>query len=105
MHVTSPDALQRKSVKELHPSLALPLIANASLAFLKRHLALTAPQQALIDESLDANSRRLVAAERALDAAAGSKVGLPDICLLVFAPLGTLQCVFRLLLAIECVLL
>ncbi|CAK0779417.1 hypothetical protein CVIRNUC_004768 [Coccomyxa viridis] len=64
---------QRKSVKELHPSLALPLIANASLAFLKRHLALTASQQALIDESLEANSRRLVAAERALDAAAGSK--------------------------------
>ena len=78
--MTSPDALQRKSVKELHPSLALPLIANASLAFLKRHLALTASQQALIDESLEANSRRLAAAERALDAAAGSKVGLPDIC-------------------------
>ena len=77
--MTSPDSLQRKSTKELHPSLALPLIANASLAFLKRHLALTAPQQALIDESLEANSLRLVAAERALDAAAESKVGLPNI--------------------------
>ena len=103
--MTSPDALQRKSIKELHPSLALPLVANASLAFLKRHLALTAPQQALINESLEANSRRLVAAERALDAAAGSKVGLPDVCLLVFVPLETFQCVFRLLLAIECMLL
>lgn len=93
--MTSLDALQRKSIKELHPSLALPLIANASLAFLKRHLALTVPQQALIDESLEANSRRLVAAERALDAAAGSKVGLPDICLLGSVPLGALQCVLR----------
>ena len=70
--------LQRKSVEELHPTLALPLIASASLAFLKRHLALPASQQALIDESLEANSRRLIAAERAL-AEAEIKVGSPDI--------------------------
>ena len=77
VRVTSIDALQRKSIEELHPTLALPLIANASLAFLKHHLALPASQQALIDESLEANSQRLTAAERAL-AAAERKVGLPD---------------------------
>ena len=58
--------LQHKRITELHASLALPLVANASLAFLKRHLALAAPQQALIDESVAANLARLEIFESAL---------------------------------------
>lgn len=66
--------LQHKAIKELHASLALPLIANASLAFLKRHLSLSASQQALIDDSLKANAARLETLER-IQADAEAKVG------------------------------
>lgn len=58
--------LQHKFVTELHASLSLPLVTNASLAFLKRHLALSAPQHALIDDSVAANSARLESFESAL---------------------------------------
>ena len=51
--------LQHKRITELHASLALPLVTNASLAFLKRHLTLSAAQQMLVDESVAANSARL----------------------------------------------
>ena len=57
---------QHKRITELHASLALPLVANASLAFLKRHLALSAPQHELIDEAVAANSVRLEAFDSAL---------------------------------------
>lgn len=66
---------QHKSIKELHASLALPLVANASLAFLARHLTLSAPQRARIEGSLQANSRRLERFEQTL-AAAEAKVQL-----------------------------
>jgi len=58
--------VQHKSIKELHASLTLPLVTNASLVFLKRHLALSASQLALIDESVKANSARQECFERAL---------------------------------------
>ena len=73
--------LQHKAIKELHASLALPLVANASLAFLKRHLSLSASQQALIDESLKANSTRLETLER-IQADAEADVGV-SLCLLL----------------------
>ncbi len=58
--------LQHKRITELHASLALPLVTNASLAFLKHHLALSASQQALINESVAANSARLESFESVL---------------------------------------
>ena len=58
--------LQNKRITELHASLALPLVANASLVFLKRHLALSALSHALIDESVAANLVRLESFESAL---------------------------------------
>ena len=73
--------LQHKAIKELHASLALPLVANASLAFLKRHLSLSASQQTLIDESLKANSARLETLER-IQADAVAEVGI-SLCLLL----------------------
>jgi hypothetical protein len=73
--------LQHKAIKELHASLALPLVANTSLAFLKRHLSLSASQQTLIDESLQANSARLETLER-IQADAEAEVGI-SLCLLL----------------------
>ena len=73
--------LQHKAIKELHASLALPLVANASLAFLKRHLSLSASQQTLIDESLQTNSARLETLER-IQADAEAEVGI-SLCLLL----------------------
>ncbi len=58
--------LQHKRITELHASLALPLVTKASLAFLKRHLALSAQQQAIIDESVAASSARLESFESVL---------------------------------------
>ena len=58
--------VQHKSIKELHASLTLPLVTNASLVFLKRHLALSPSQLALIDESLKANSARQESFQRKL---------------------------------------
>ena len=73
--------LQHKAIKELHASLALPLVANASLAFLNRHLSLSASQQALIDDSLRANSAHLQTLER-IQADAEAEVGI-SLCLLL----------------------
>ena len=58
--------LQHKRITEMHASLSLPLVTNANLAFLKHHLALSAPQRARINESLAANSARLGSFESAL---------------------------------------
>ncbi len=59
--------LQHKAIEELRASLALPLVANASLAFLRRHLSLSASQQAVIEHSFKANSAKLETLERMRD--------------------------------------
>ena len=81
--------LQHKRVTELHASLALPLVTNASLSFLKRHLALSAQQHALIDESVAANSARLESFESVL-AKAEAEVGT-SITFLLTQPMRPLR--------------
>lgn len=66
--------LQRKGVTEMEPVLALPLVSSACLAFLRRHLPLSAQQQRLIDDSLAANAGRLESLTAALRSAAATKV-------------------------------
>jgi hypothetical protein len=69
-------ATQHKSIAELDASLALPLVSNAALAFLRRHLALAPGQIRPLDEAMRANSERLTSAEARLAAEASSKVNL-----------------------------
>ena len=65
---------QHKSIAELDASLALPLVSNVALAFLRRHLALAPGQIRPLEEAMRANSERLTSAEARLAAEASSKV-------------------------------
>lgn len=68
---------QHEGVEELDASLALPLVSNASLAFLRRHLALTGRQLAPLEAATRANSQRIYAAETRLAAEASAAEVLP----------------------------
>ncbi|BDA43924.1 Platelet-activating factor acetylhydrolase [Coccomyxa sp. Obi] len=62
-----------KTIAELDAELALPLVANSALAFLRRHLALGNGQIGPLDESMQANSKRLEAIEARIAFQATSK--------------------------------
>ncbi len=66
--------MQSKSIQELDPSLALPLVSNAALSFLKRHLALGPGQIRPLEAAMHANSERLTRAEARLASEAAHKV-------------------------------
>ncbi|CAL8469911.1 g9453 [Coccomyxa elongata] len=62
-----------KTIPELDAELALPLVANSALAFLRRHLALGDGQVRSLDESMRANSKRLEAIEACIASQSTSK--------------------------------
>ena len=65
---------QSKTISELDAELALPLVANSALAFLRRHLALGTGQVGPLDESMQANSKRLETIENRIASQATLKV-------------------------------
>lgn len=65
---------QSKTIAELDAELTLPLVANSALAFLRRHLALDNGQIRPLDESMQANSKRLEAIEARIASQAISRV-------------------------------
>ena len=67
---------QSKTIAELDAELALPLVANSALAFLRRHLALGTGQIRPLDESMQANSKRLEAIKNRIASQAVSKVSI-----------------------------
>lgn len=68
------NAAQSKTIAELDAELALPLVANSALGFLRRHLALGDGQVTSLDESMRANSKRLEAIKARIASQSTSEV-------------------------------
>lgn len=81
-----PSVAQSKTIAELDAELALPLVANSALAFLRRHLALGDGQIEPVDRSMQANSKRLETVEARIASQATPKVSflIPSILLVSY---------------------